>query len=112
MKQTKKKRRRRYLRERYRVLRNKGYSHKEIAVKLGISERTVYRIAQGCRHDEVVFFAQGRGWSTEATKNMALKILRAGLSTESTAWLFGRSPHTIARWRRDESVKNSEKAVL
>ena len=101
MKQTKQKRRRRYLRGRVKELRNKGMSHKEISLKLGISERSVYRIAQGCSQDAVVFFSQGRGFSTEETKNMALKVLRAGLPLQETAWIFGRSPHTIARWRRE-----------
>ena len=111
MKQTRHKRRRRYRKNRVAELRNKGMSYTEIADKLGVSESTVYR-AKASNQNAVVFFSEGRGFSTKATKNMALKILRAGLSTESTAWLFGRSPHTIARWRRDESVKNSEKAVL
>ena len=79
-------------------------SHKEISLKLGISERSVYRITSASKQDTkntVVFFSEGRGFSTKKTKNMALKVLRAGLSLQETAWIFGRSPHTIARWRRE-----------
>ena len=102
MKQTRHKRRVRYRKNRVAELRNKGMSNKQISLILGVSERTVYRIASN--QNAVVFFSEGRGFSTEATKNMALKILRvAGLSLQETAWLFGRSPHTIARWRREVS---------
>ena len=71
MKQTKHRRRKRYLRERYRALRNKGMSHKEIALKLGISERSVYRITSACQNDAVVFFSEG-GDSQTKTRNLWL----------------------------------------
>ena len=103
MKQTRHKRRRRYRKNRIAELRNKGMSYKQIADLLGISERTVYRITSASKQDGVVFFSEGRGWSTEETKNMALKVLRAGLSLQQTAWLFRRSPRTVARWRREVS---------
>ena len=101
MKQTRHKRRVRYRKNRVAELRNKGMSNKQISLILGVSERTVYRIASN--QNAVVFFSEGVSVSTEATKYMALKVLRAGLSLQQTAWIFGRSPHTIARWRREVS---------
>ena len=113
MKQTKHRRRKRYLHERYRALRNKGMSHKEIALKLGISERSVYRITSACQNDAVVFFSEGRGFSNENTKSMAVTILNTtGLSVSVIGWLFGRSKHTIARWNHEVIRENTEKRVL
>ena len=62
MKQTKHKRRRRYLRQRILYLRGRGLSNKEIALKLGIGERTVYRIARDVNQNFVVFFSEGKGF--------------------------------------------------
>ena len=113
MKQTKQNRRRRYLRGRVKELRSKGMSHKEISLKLGISERSVYRITSACQNDAVVFFSEGLGFSNQNTKSMAVTILNTtGLSVSVTAWLFGRSPHTIARWNREVIRENTEKRVL
>ena len=83
-------------------MRGKGYSHKEIADKLGISERSVYRITSACNKDAVVFFSEGRGFSNENTKSLAVTILNTtGLSVSVIGWLFGRSKHTIARWNHE-----------
>ena len=53
-------------------------SYKQIADLLGISERTVYRITSASKQDGVVFFSEGRGWSTEETEKYGSQGITCG----------------------------------
>ena len=100
------KRRHRYLKKRIPVLRSGGYSNREIAERLGISERLVYRLSDPSKKDstdyrDAVMFPKGSGHASVVTKLLAVRLLGYGLGLEKTAWLFGKSAFTIARWRRE-----------
>ena len=100
------KRRHRYLKKRIIVLRFCGYSNREIAERLGISERSVYRLSDPSKKDsrdyrDAVTFPKGSSHASVATKLLAVRVLGYGLGLETTGWLFGKSASTIARWRRE-----------
>ena len=97
-------RRKRYLRKQISELRNHGLSNKQIAVKLGISESSLYRLAgkTGVSNGEAQFFPKGSAPASPATKALAVRLSRY-LGRREVGWLFGRSPSTIGRWKRDFS---------
>lgn len=98
-------RRKRYLRKRISELRNRGLSNKQIAVKLGISESSLYRLAgkTGVSDGEALFFPEGSAPASPATKAIAVRLLGFGLGRREVGWLFGKSPSTVGRWKRDFS---------
>lgn len=100
------KRRKKYLRKRISALRNRGLSNKQIAVKLGISESSLYRLAGKTSvsdDGEAQFFPEGSAPASPVTKAIAVKLLGFGLGLREVGWLFGRSPSTVGRWKRDFS---------
>ena len=75
------KRRKRYLKSRIPILRDRGLSNSEIAVKLGISERLVYRLQSTELSSSVTFFPRGNARHSKATR--ALAVRGARLRTDS-----------------------------
>ena len=82
------------------MLRAKGLSYKQIAAKLGISERSVYRLksGKGADSDMPVFFPQGTAHANQATRDIAFRVL-ASLGYQLTGWVFGVSISTLRNWR-------------
>lgn len=99
------KRRKKYLRKRIKALRNHGLSNKQIAVKLGISESSVYRLAgkTDVSNGEAQFFPKGSAPASPATKVIAVRLLGCRLGLREVGWLFGKSPSIVGRWKRDFS---------
>ena len=100
------KERRRYLKRRITVLHGLGLSHKEIAVKLRISESSVHRLKDK-QTTGVVFFKSGNGRSNKDTRKVACRLVRF-LGVDLTAWAFGVSPKTVTRWRAKERINETE----
>ena len=97
------KRRKRYLQKRIITLRGRGLTNKAIAAKLHISESSVYRLAGNAKPDGIVWFPKGSAPASSATKALAVRLLGFGLGGREVGWLFGKSPLTVRRWKRDFS---------
>ena len=102
-------RRRRYLKSRIRVLRDQRLSNREIAGKLNISERSIYRLApskeEGVSTDyqDADFFQKGSGRVSPVTRDLAIRLRSFGMTRKIVAWIFRVHPSTIYRWERAES---------
>ena len=94
------KRRKRYLKSRIPILRNRGLSNSEIAVKLDISERSVYRLQPTESPSSVTFFPLGNARHPKATRDLAVRLRGFGLIQGTVAWLFRVSPRTVSRWEK------------
>ena len=94
------KKRKRYLKSRIPILRNRGLSNSEIAVKLDISERSVYRLQPTESPSSVTFFPLGNARHPKATRALAIRGRGLGLTQELVAWLFRVHPSTVARWEK------------
>ena len=82
------KKRKRYLKSRIPILRNRGLSNSEIAVKLDISERSVYRLQPTELSSSVTFFPLGNARHSKETHALAIRGRGLGLTQELVAWLF------------------------
>ena len=109
------KRRKRYLKSRIPILRDRGLSNSEIAVKLGISERLVYRLQSTELSSSVTFFPRGNARHSKATRALAVRGRGLGLTQELGAWLFRVHPSTVARWEKsiqtDRQKRKSDTVV-
>ena len=105
------KRRVRYLRGRIRVLRDRGLSWREIALRLHISERSVYRLkaaGKGVTVDMPMLFPQGTARPSKATKEFAVRCVGFGLPLSIVGWLVGVQGNTVARWRVSEKKSETD----
>ena len=105
------KRRKRYLKSRIPILRNQGLSNSEIAVKLGISERSVYRLQPTGLPASVTFFPRGNARHSKATRALAVRGRGLGLVRELVAWLFRVSPMTESRWEKAYKLTDKNEKV-
>ena len=95
---------------------NEGYSDAEIARKLKITERALYRLKSTiCSWEEMlgnIYIHKGnRHYAKHQRLRNAHVIIRTRLATEQAAWIFGRSRFTIMRWikeYKEEQKKESE----
>ena len=104
-----KKHKRRYLKKRISALRDMGLSFKEIALKLKISECSVYRLKSPNPPlgKEAVFFPKGNARASKITRDTAIRGRGAGLTVACVAWMFRVSPSTIYRWQKEaESISD------
>ena len=99
-------RRRRYLKKRISVLRGRGLSNREIAGKLNISERSIYRLAPSkeevvsTNYQDARFYPKGSGRVSPVTRDLAIRARGFGLTREQVAWFFRVHPSTIYRWEK------------
>ena len=99
-------RRRRYLKKRISVLRDRGLSNREIAGKLNISERSIYRLAPSkeevvsTKYRDADFYPKGSGRVSPVTRDLAIRLRSFGLTREQVAWVFRVHVSTIYRWEK------------
>ena len=101
------KRRKRYLKQRISVLRGRGLSYKQIALKLGISERTVYRLRQP-NDKAVVLYPLGNARASAASRSVAIRLrVRAFLQVRLVAYALGVNTSTVYRWQQKYTTKSN-----